>query len=418
MGGPLGVGFAFGLGSVGILNHIFRIGFRFGVILVGFCLAFCIALYFEFHKTELETRRLLVAWESEYAKTVLDGADPFGLKNKLQRQLEWQGVYLKDAVQGAQSVKCLSEDVLGVSYFGVPAGEWSLCYSEAAMLLRAIKSPSFIVAIALLVIAGFGFVTLRQREQNRRMDLLQSREKQEALEHLARSVAHDLKSPLTALEILSTIQSESLQTETQELFRNSVNRIRGISSEVLETSKKQVVRSTQLATLLKEFQNIASEQQLSFAGHQIRWTIGDITTANDANEESPSVSVSVMEIGRAFQNLLGNALEASPDKSQIVQVSFYCDLKDWIFIIQDEGVGMTAEQLKILGTPGATWGKVQGTGFGVAGTQMVIRRYGGTIQYQSYKDRGTRVTVRIPLEASINESRIHSNLKLLFNLKA
>jgi signal transduction histidine kinase len=73
--------------------------------------------------------------------------------------------------------------------------------------------------------------------------------------------------------------------------------------------------------------------------------------------------------------------------------------------IADTGIGIAPEHLSQLFHPfeqgdGSRTRRYGGTGLGLALTQLVVRRLGGTLTVKSEPDRGTRVRVRLPIVES------------------
>ncbi|MBN1356904.1 HAMP domain-containing histidine kinase [bacterium] len=107
------------------------------------------------------------------------------------------------------------------------------------------------------------------------------------------------------------------------------------------------------------------------------------------------VSADTRTLGKAFKNLLKNAVESSQNAS-IVTVRVTPCLTTARIIISDTGCGMDADALALLGTPFHTT-KPEGTGLGFHIAQTVIERHGGTIRVVSNISRGTRCIVSLPV---------------------
>lgn len=105
-----------------------------------------------------------------------------------------------------------------------------------------------------------------------------------------------------------------------------------------------------------------------------------------------------VQINRAIQNVIVNAVQACAEKKGSVTVTctqrdFYVDLR-----VQDNGAGMTPAQMTKIFDPYFTTkqGK-SGTGLGLYITKKVVEDHNGSIKVDSTPDVGTTFLIRLPL---------------------
>ena len=108
-------------------------------------------------------------------------------------------------------------------------------------------------------------------------------------------------------------------------------------------------------------------------------------------------------IERVVLNLLNNALKYSPPGSDVLaRVAATDDDDPWALLtIEDEGIGIPAADLPRIFERyrrGRNVGAIGGTGLGLTGARQIVERHGGAIDLASEEGRGTRVTVRLPLQ--------------------
>ena len=118
--------------------------------------------------------------------------------------------------------------------------------------------------------------------------------------------------------------------------------------------------------------------------------------------EDPCVLLGdALQLNRAIQNVIINAVQACPDKSGIVTITcmqkdFYVDLR-----VEDNGPGIPAGQLNKVFDPYFTTKQAKsGTGLGLYITKKVVEDHNGSIKVESTSGAGTVFTIRLPLSAS------------------
>ncbi len=121
----------------------------------------------------------------------------------------------------------------------------------------------------------------------------------------------------------------------------------------------------------------------------------------DLTDDVCSVTGDPVQITRAIQNVIINAIQASIETKGTIEVScirkdFYVDVR-----IADNGHGIQPEQISKIFDPYFTTkqGK-SGTGLGLYITKKVIEDHSGSIKVDSTPGVGTTITIRLPLVSS------------------
>ncbi len=115
--------------------------------------------------------------------------------------------------------------------------------------------------------------------------------------------------------------------------------------------------------------------------------------------EIRAVPGDVASLREVLMNLILNAIDALPRGGRIgirtwtSDQSVYCE-------VADSGVGMSPEVHRRALEPFFTTKGFQSTGLGLSVNYGIVRRHGGDLTIQSEIDRGTKVTVSLPLAAS------------------
>ena len=193
----------------------------------------------------------------------------------------------------------------------------------------------------------------------------------------ARQIGHDIKSPLSALNVLKS--SSSMPDRQQNLFNNAVDRVESIADTLLSIDKYFDV-STELTDLDQILVSIVAEKKVEFSQKKSIKLIYNPTkpTFAQANER---------ELKRVISNLINNSFEAIQSEGNI-NVELTQSGHQIVISIKDNGSGMSAEQLQQIGQPGETT-KATGYGLGIRGAKNYLNSIGGALDYESEIGSGT-----------------------------
>ena len=104
-----------------------------------------------------------------------------------------------------------------------------------------------------------------------------------------------------------------------------------------------------------------------------------------------------------MRGLVQNALDADRSDRSVKVIVRRLE-QDWEWKIRDQGSGMSAEELSRVSEPFyTTKAPGEGMGLGVFLAKNVIRRLGGTVEFESTSGQGTCVTVCLPVSMIVNE---------------
>jgi signal transduction histidine kinase len=211
-------------------------------------------------------------------------------------------------------------------------------------------------------------------------------EKLEAIKHVARSVGHDLRNPLTAIRsALYILQSEELTPDGERMLELIDHNI--VTADIM--IKNLVYFSTDLKLSLSDID----------VNSLIQDTLNGILVPENVKITSrygtiPQAKVDKEQMKRVLSNLFTNALEAMPRGGELIistgSTGRYIEMK-----IKNTGVEIASKNLKKLFTPFFTT-KAKGMGLGLINAKKIIESHGGTIQIESEEGKGTTVMVKIP----------------------
>ncbi len=104
---------------------------------------------------------------------------------------------------------------------------------------------------------------------------------------------------------------------------------------------------------------------------------------------------------QVFLNFAKNAIEAIPNSSKgIIKLMVRINKGELAVIIEDNGIGMIKQVLNRIGEAFYTT-KKNGTGLGVRFSKEIIDAHNGKVEYKSIPNKGTTVTVKLPIKKSL-----------------
>ena len=116
-----------------------------------------------------------------------------------------------------------------------------------------------------------------------------------------------------------------------------------------------------------------------------------------------NLNIPLIGLSQAMRGLVQNALDADPSDRSIKVAVERLD-KKWKWEIRDQGPGMSAQELSRVSEPFYTTKPPgEGMGLGVFLAKNVIRRLGGTVEFESASGEGTCVTVCLPIKVDPGE---------------
>ena len=216
------------------------------------------------------------------------------------------------------------------------------------------------------------------------------------LELFSGKAAHDLQSPLATIlgfaELLKEKYQDSGDEATKDFIERIINSVKRLSAFIKALLNYANVKKPEVSTPPVELEKIVKE------------VIGDFhflilqKKAEVICDSLPVLSINPGLAGLLFQNLIGNAIKYC-EKEPRIHISAVCKGKEWLFSIQDNGIGIPEESRKrifIMFEKLATRQKYPGSGIGLATCQKIVERYGGSIWVESKPGEGSTFFFTLP----------------------
>ena len=220
-------------------------------------------------------------------------------------------------------------------------------------------------------------------------------------EHLA-FVAHDLKTPLSAVDMASRLLEQDMSEGSKsgrnrmllETLRRNVGRMRALVKAVVREDAR-IDDAAELVLRRREFDLWPLVQGLVYDLRPLAAPAG--TKLVNSVPEDLTVFADAPALSQVFQNLVSNAMKYAPGGRVTVTArgleggGVECG-------VSDTGSGIEEARLASVFEKGETDGRGGGTGLGLAIVRMVVEAHGGRVRAESRPGRGTTFIFDIPGE--------------------
>ncbi len=271
----------------------------------------------------------------------------------------------------------------------------------------------------------------KQREQTQALQdaLMQAQHANQAKTTFLSNMSHDIRTPMNAIIGFATIAASHMERTDQvrdclQKILSSSNHLLGLINDILdmsriESGKLQIHnQECNIPELMHNLVNIIQPQVKSKQQEMF------IDTFEVVNED---VIADPLKLNQIFINLMGNAVKYTPAGGtvsfRIMQhTAFKHGWGEYIFIVKDNGIGMSQEFAKHIFEPferesTATRSGIQGAGLGMAITKSIIDMMGGEITVESEIGKGSTFTVKLLLQLQ-NLEKSAEQLKELEGLRS
>ena len=251
---------------------------------------------------------------------------------------------------------------------------------------RGLLIFSFLNAVLILSVAFFLFRSIR-RVLNLQ-ELVKNQEHLVQLGEMAASVAHEIRNPLGIIKGANSLIQKKYGSKQEEVFSYipaELERLNKLIEDFLSFARSREIRiqQTNLKDLITKLQLGFSEQNHIKLQHEIAEDLPPLNTDGDALEQ-------------ILLNIIKNSVQACSNDGKI---SINCEMESKKRVkiqITDNGPGIPEKIRDRIFDPFFTT-REEGSGLGLAISKRLIEQLGGSIDVESTPDRGTRVTVLLPI---------------------
>lgn len=211
-----------------------------------------------------------------------------------------------------------------------------------------------------------------------------------------RTLVHDIRAPLRGLTGFAEILGEDLEAgiyddvpEHLEMIKISATRMNAL----VDTLAHYALLDRDIV-----FESVAANDVVSQVLDHLHMMIEERSARVDLSP-LPDVTGHGPELVQLFQNLIGNGIKYNEQPEPAIQIAAERADEDWLFTIEDNGIGIPEDKLKAVFEPfQRLWSQdtYEGTGLGLAICRKIIERHGGRIWCTSEMGKGSRFAFTLP----------------------
>ena len=232
-----------------------------------------------------------------------------------------------------------------------------------------------------------------------------------AWQDFARRLAHEIKNPLTPIQLAAQEMAETYEGE-DEVFQKKLQQARAIIEEEVATLRRLVgefsafaklpradLSPSDLCELMHSIEN-SIPAVLEDVGHG---AAAPVDVRLSCATEPIRVRMDPMMLKRGIDNIVRNAIQAvygaHPTGGGRVRVHAYQRKGSGFVEIRDNGPGIAEENWERVFDPYYTT-KAEGTGLGLAIVKKVVLEHGGQVRLDRAPEGGARFRLELPLMES------------------
>ncbi|MFZ2197798.1 MAG: ATP-binding protein [Thermodesulfovibrionales bacterium] len=222
-------------------------------------------------------------------------------------------------------------------------------------------------------------------------------EKALAWQEVARRMAHEIKNPLTPIQLSTEHMIKKWQSKDEDF------------DKVFNRSTKAIIKEVEsLKNLVNDFSRFGKMPEIKKTAVRISAIIDevidlykdykDILIARSSQGEEVSVELDAEQFKRAIINLVGNAIQAMQNKGKVdIRIEHDIRSNRVCIDIADDGPGIRDEDKEKLFLPYFST-KKDGTGLGLAIASKVVTDHRGYIRIRDNSPRGTIFSIELPIK--------------------
>lgn len=232
-------------------------------------------------------------------------------------------------------------------------------------------------------------------------DLIQA-EHDAAWGEVARRLAHEIKNPLTPIQLSAERLTRKLSAELGEDSASFLKRMTNTIIQQVDNLKAMVNAFSDYARAPSlHLQRVDLNTLVQDVAELYRLNEGQVQIKLQLEDGLPSLRLDLHRMRQLLVNLIKNALEALEEHHVSPAIVTLCTQalpasKQVILSVHDNGPGIPPELLPRLFEPYVT-SKHKGTGLGLAIVKKIVEEHGGHLTARNHDSGGAIISVKLPL---------------------
>lgn len=330
----------------------------------------------------------------------------------------WKKYVLKDSLEDYNTIVNTGylsghydqgEAEVSAEYWCRDNREQEVCIRQSFLMTRDDETQDILVMVVMKEITES---VRKQKEQTQALQdaLMQAQHANRAKTTFLSNMSHDIRTPMNAIIGFTTIAVSHIDNKDQvkdclQKVLSSSNHLLSLINDILDMSRIEsgkVQIKEQECNISEMMHNLVSIIQPQVKAKQLELFIDTFEIVNE------DVIADSLKMNQVFINLLSNAVKYTPAGGTITfrimqKTTFRHGYGDYIFIIKDNGIGMSKEFVDHIFEPferesTVTQSGIQGTGLGMAITRNIVEMMNGTITVESEAGKGSTFTVELGLK--------------------
>lgn len=223
------------------------------------------------------------------------------------------------------------------------------------------------------------------------------RESNKALERFAYVVAHDLQSPLVTIQGFADL-----------LLQESAHKL---NAEEQDSLQSMIKASKRMNKLIKDLLMLsrATHQNVTFRPVDLNKLLNNVKDDLKSNIEAshtileidplPTIEADGSQLYSVFLNLISNGIKYNDSPQPRIIISSHRKDGSYTFSVQDNGIGISREQMKSVFNPFERFSKKtpdKGSGLGLSICRKIIERHNGLIWVETELKKGSTFYFTLP----------------------
>ncbi len=246
-----------------------------------------------------------------------------------------------------------------------------------------------------LLVSRYNILVDKLREAAKK---LAKNERDAAWREMARSIAHEIKNPLTPIKLNIQLAQRKYEEDPENFAK--------VFPRTCERVIEQIDNLSRIATDFSDFAKVSAANHTKIDIYHSLSNVADLYAVNPEgvilqNEIPVTEKAYIMgeekQLYQIFNNLIKNAIQAIPDGSiGVINIRGKKEDNKVLVTIQDNGCGISSENVEKIFQPNFTT-KNSGMGLGLAISKGIIENSGGMIWVESQEGIGTSFFIELPL---------------------